>query len=452
MSSSAARLTRGPVRGHLVSLTVPMIWGILAMMAFNVTDTWFVARLGAPQLAAMSFTFPVVMLLVSLGIGLMAGTSSVLARAIGGDAPGRAQRLTSDALLLGLLISVLVSAAGLLTLEPLFRLLGAEPDLLPLVRDYMTTWYAGFVFFLVPMVGMGAIRATGDSRLQSRMMIGAAALNLVLDPLLIYGLLGFPRLELQGAALATVLARASTLVVGYWAIRVRTRLLTFVPPTGAELRDSWRSVLHVGLPAAGTNVIIPLANGVAVALIARFGAEAVAGFGVATRIEALTLVVFFAMSAIIGPFVGQNLGAGRVERIAEAMRISALFCLGLGLLIAALLWLGAAPLTRLFNEDAEVVAVSRGYLHIVPLSYGCAGIVMVVNASFNGMGRPLPAVAISLARMGLLYLPAAWAGARLFGVHGVFAAYCLANLLSGAGAFLWSRRACLRELAARAPA
>ncbi|KAA3629931.1 MAG: MATE family efflux transporter, partial [Proteobacteria bacterium] len=304
-----ASLTEGDVRSHLVRLTVPMIWGILAMMSLNVVDTWFVAQLGKDELAAMSFTFPVVMVLVSLGIGLMAGTSSVIARVVGrGDWP-RVQRLTTDALLLAALCAVILSVVGLLLLEPIFRLLGAGDDLMPLIRDYMTVWFAGYVVFLVPMAGVGAIRAVGEARLQSYIMLVASLVNLVLDPLLIFGLLGFPALGMTGAALATVLARASSLALGFYVLHHKKEMMALSLPTRVELIDSWRAVGHVGLPAAGTNVIIPLATGALVAMVSKFGPEAVAGYGAASRLEALALVVFFARSSIIGPFVGQNLGA-----------------------------------------------------------------------------------------------------------------------------------------------
>ncbi len=442
MSSAHARLTEGSVPRHLVDLTVPMIWGILAMMAFNVTDTWFVAQLGAPELAAMSFTFPVVMVLISLGIGLMAGTSSVLARAIGEGDQQRVRRLTTDAVALSVLLSIALTVVGLMTMEPLFRLLGASDDLLHLVDDYMAIWYAGFLFFLVPMVGMGAIRATGDSRLQSRLLIGAAILNLILDPLLIFGWLGFPRLELQGAAIATVAARAMTFLVGFYALQFKMNMLTYEVPHLSTMWESWKSVLHVGLPAAGTNIIIPVSTGVIIALIAGFGSDAVAGFGVATRIEGVALVIFYAMSAIIGPFVGQNLGAGKGERIRAAMRLSALFCLVWGALLAVVLSLGAEALTRLFNDDPEVVAVGASYLWIVPISYGTAGIIMVVNAAFNGLGRPLPGVAISVTRMFILYVPLAYVGARVFGVWGIFVAASVSNVIVGVAAYLWNRQVC----------
>ncbi|MDX1529511.1 MAG: MATE family efflux transporter, partial [Gammaproteobacteria bacterium] len=378
--------------------------------------------------------------IVSLGIGLMAGTSSVIARAIGRGDQARVRRLTTDALAFSVLISLALSVIGILSLNPLFRLLGASEELLPLISDYMIVWYAGMVAVIPPMAGMGAIRATGDSRFQSRLLIVASVVNLILDPLLIFGLLGFPRLELQGAAIATIAARATTIAAGYWAIRYKHGMLSFDLPKLSEVMNSWSSLLHVGLPAAGTNVIIPASTAVVVAIISAFGHEAVAGFGAASRIEALSLVVFFAMSAVIGPFVGQNLGAGKTERIAEANRRCALFCLLFGLSVAAVLAISAKPLMALFSDDARVREVGSAYLWIVPISYGAAGIVMVVNAAFNGLGRPFPAVAVSTLRMVVLYLPLAWLGAKFFNVHGIFAAAAIANIVAGSVAFAWLRR------------
>jgi putative MATE family efflux protein len=446
MTAPPGRLTEGPVGRHLVTMTLPMIWGILAIMTFNLADTFFVGQLGVRELAAMSFTFPVVMLLTSLTIGLGAGTSSVVARAIGEGDRRRVRRLTTDSLILSFLVVAVVSTAGIATIDPLFRLLGAGDELLPLIADYMRIWYIGIAFLVVPMVGMSAIRATGDAKLPSLVMIGAALANILLDPLLIFGLFGLPRLELEGAALASVIARAMTLVIAIYVLHGRLRMLSFARPRARVLLASWRRLLHVGLPAAGTNMIIPLANGVVVAMIAGFGPDAVAGFGVATRIEAMTLVVFYAMSSIIGPFVGQNLGAGQLPRIHAAMRLSVIFCLMFGAVIAVLLGFTGEGLSRLFNAEPTVVAAAGAYLLIVPASYGAAGVVMIANAAFNGIGQPLPAVVVSLARMALLYLPAAYLGAQFIGLEGIFAAACFANLAAGLLAYTWNRRRCRAPL------
>jgi putative MATE family efflux protein len=441
MTSSHARLVDGPVAGHLVSMTVPMVWAVLAIMLFYATDTWFVAQLGAQPLAAMSFTFPVVMVMTSLGIGMMAGTSSVLARVVGeGDMP-QVRRLATDALTLTLLISIVLSVTGILILDPLFTLMGASGEVLPMIRDYMLIWFAGYALVLVPMVVIGAVRATGDTRLQARLMMASAAINLILDPLLIFGWLGFPRLELQGAAIASIIARLVTLMAGAWVIH-RMHLLCSPLTSIPMLWSSWKRILHIGMPAAGTNIIIPISAGIIIALLAGFGDRTVAGFGAATRIEGLTLVVFFAMSATIGPFVGQNLGARKPERIAEALRKSAIFCLTFGILMAVALGLLATQLSSLFSDDAEVMQVTTMYLRIVPWSYGAAGVIMVVNAAFNGVGKPLPAVVISVTRTLILYVPLAYGASHLFGVPGIFAAACFSDLLSGIIAYAWFRRSC----------
>lgn len=444
MAAARATLTEGPVRRHLVALTVPMIWGIAAVMSLNVVDTWFVAQLGERELAAMSFTFPVTFTLVSLGIGLMAGTASVISRVLGQGDIARVRRLTTDAAVLGTVLAAALSILGLLTIDEVFRALGADDDILPLVRDYMVTWYAGFFFFLVPMVGLGAVRATGDSRLQSRIMIASAVANLILDPLLIFGLAGLPRLELQGAALATVLARALSFAAGYWALHFRKQLLAYSVPPLSEFLSSCRQVLHVGLPAAGTNMIIPLTNGVIVALLAQYGANVVAGFGAATRIELIVLVPYFAMSSMIGPFVGQNLGAGQYARIDRALALSGRFCVVSGILIAIVLAPASPLLMRQFADHPEVIDTGVRYLWIVPVSFGMAGMVMVVNAAFNGLGRPLPGMAVSVTRMVVLYLPLAWLLSTWWGVAGIFAGAAIANIAGGAVAWLWFRRVCRR--------
>lgn len=447
-----AKLTHGPVSQRLRELTVPTIWGVFAMMTFNVVDTWFVGQLGTSELAAMSFTFPVVMTLVSVSIGLSAGTSSVLARAAGQGDHEQMQRLATDAMLLTVLITLALSVLGYMTIDALFSLLGAPEELLPLVREYMVPWYVGLVLMLLPMVTMGSLRAMGEANTAGRLLIASAVLNLLIDPILIFGLVGFPRLELAGAAYATLIARGVVAVAALWVMHDRLNLITTARMSLERAWRSWRGILHVGLPAAGTNVIIPVANGVIVALVATYGPEAIAGLGIATRIEMFSLVIFFAMSGIIGPFVGQNLGAERRDRILAGLKHCYIFCMALGAVVAVVVGLAALPVTSLFSDSSEAVEVATLYLWIVPISYGAAGIVMLVNAAFNGLGKPLPATTISVTRMVIVYIPLAFAGRELFGIPGIFAAYAASNLLVGAGAAYWGWVTCSgapqRDLAA----
>ena len=227
--------------------------------------------------------------------------------------------------------------------------------------------------------------------------------------------------------------------MGFYVLHRKKGMMATTLPNRDQMLDSCRAILHVGAPAAGTNVIIPLATGVLVAMVAGFGPEAVAGYGAAARVESLALVVFFAMSSVIGPFVGQNLGAAQYGRIREALVESVRLCLLVGTTLGLVTMAASTPLMRLFSDDPAVIDNGRLYLLVVALSFGPAGMVMVINAAFNGIGRPAPAVAISTARMFAIMVPVAWLGGRLFGVAGVYTGLAIANLLAAALAWYWYR-------------
>ncbi len=442
-----ATLTEGRVSTQLKSLALPLVWGLMATMSLNTIETFFIAQLGREPLAALSFTFPIIMVLTSLAIGLGAGTSSAVARAIGEGDSSKARRLATDAMSLTFIISASVCLLGWLTLEPLFLLLGAPSELIPLIRSYMSIWYFSAPCLMVPMVCLSALRAMGMSQVQGYLMGGAALVNVLLDPVLIFGLLGAPALGLQGAALATLITRALMLVLALYILHARLHMVInpFIP--WQKLKASWLAIVEVGLPAMAANVIIPFASAIVVAMVAAYGTDAVAALGIATRIEPLALIVFYALSGVVGPFFGQNLGAGKVERLQAALRVLTQFCLGFGLFLAVVLWLLGAEIAQLFGGHDEVVAIAALYLWIVPISYGAYGLIMSVNAAFNGMGNPWPAMMISAGRVLYVYLPLAWIGQQLWGMKGIFIATAIANVGLGIWAWLWLKRHIYQSIA-----
>jgi putative MATE family efflux protein len=406
-SAKKAVLIDGPVGSTLIRLTVPMILGMVGMVAFNLVDTFFVGRLGTDELAALSFTFPVIIVINSLALGLGTGASAVISRAIGEGDHERVRRLTTDSLVLSVLVVMCFVVLGLVTIGPVFRMLGATSRTLPLIRQYMRIWYLGVGFVVIPMVGNNAIRATGDTKTPSVIMLVAVAVNATLDPLLIFGLGPFPRLEIAGAALATVFARATTFTVALWVLGHRDRMLTRVIPKISQVIDSWKRILFIGIPTAATRIILPVAMGVVTRLVASYGAEAVAGFGVATRIEFFALTVVRALSAVLMPFIGQNWGAGKQDRVARGVSVSNKFSLVWGALMFAVLALWAPPIARIFNADTAVVSTTSLYLRIVPIGYGVYGIVILAAAVLNVLHKPLHAAGLSIAPMFVLYIPLA---------------------------------------------
>lgn len=439
MESRTARLTDGPVGRHLVNMAVPTLVGITTIMAQSFIDAWFLGQVGDRALAGFSFGFPILMIVTSVAIGLGAGTSSVVARAIGSGDHDRARRLSTDSMILSFLITGAVAIVGLVTIEPLFRLLGAPDDMIPMIKSFMTILYSAVPFIVLGMVASSVMRATGEARLPGKLMILTAVVNVILDPIFIFGLGPVPAMGLDGAAIAGFIARGSFFLASMYYLRYRMDLVGFDIPDPVEMRKSWRDIMHVGLPAAGTNAVVPLGLAFVTAMIASFGPEAVAGFGVASRVESMVLVPYYALSAIIGPFVGQNLSAGKPDRIQASLRLCAVFNLLSGLAVAAVLGLLSGILPGLFSDNPAVTDVTRMFLWIAPVSYGAYGIVMVVNAAFNGLGKPLPGVVISVTRILVLYVPLAFVGKVFFGIVGIFVAYAVANVLSGAMGYLWAR-------------
>ena len=439
MESQPAKLTQGPVGRHLIDMTVPVLFGITTLMAQSFIDTYFLGMVGVRALAAYSFGFPILMIVTSVAIGLGAGTSSVVARAIGAGDHRRAKRLATDSLLLSFLITAVLSFIGILTINPLFRLLGAPEDMIPMISTFMTILYCGVPFLVIGMVGTSSMRATGDTVLPSKLMVAGAILNVALDPIFIFGLGPVPGLGLNGAAIAALLARGLMFAGTIYFLAHRLDMISFKKPQPGEMRRSWRDILHVGLPAAGTNAIIPVGMALVTAMIARYGPEAVAGFGVASRVESMVLVIYYAMSSTIGPFVGQNLAAGKENRIQLALRLCARFCILSGLVIAVVLALLSNLIPALFSDNDAVTSVTRLFLWIAPISYGAYGIVMVVNAAFNGLGTPMPGVMISATRIVVLYVPLAFLGKAMFGIAGIFGAYAVANFLSGLLGYYWAK-------------
>lgn len=445
MERKSAKLTEGSVGRHLLAMALPVLLGITTMMGQSFIDAYFLGMVGDRALAAFAFSFPILMIVTSVAIGLGAGTSSVVARAIGTGDERRARRLATDSLILSFLITAVICLVGVVTINPLFRLLGAPAEMIPLIRGFMLILYSGVPFVVVGMVGMASMRATGDTRLPSTLMILGAILNVALDPIFIFGLGPVPAMGLNGAAVAALLARGAIFVGAIYLLRGRLDMISFNKPDPAELRQSWRDILHVGIPAAGTNAIVPIATAIITAMIAAYGPAAVAGFGVASRIESLVLVMFYALSAVIGPFVGQNLSVGNKDRILEALRLSMLFCVVAGLSVAAILALASGFLPTIFSDSQDVVRVGTLFLLIAPIGYAGYGLVMAINASFNGMGKPMPGVVVSMMRTILLYVPLALVGRHFFDITGIFVAYAAANIITGIVAYAWVKKT-VREL------
>jgi putative MATE family efflux protein len=447
-----ARLVQGPVSSSIYSLMLPMMMGMVALISYNVADTFFVGQLGTLELAAMSFTFPVNFIVGALSMGLGVGTSAVISRLFGSGDREQIQRITGHAILLGITAGALVLLLGLLTIDPLFRLLGADDSTLPLIRRYMSIYYFGGIFLVVPMVANSVLRASGDAKRPALMMTMAALFNVVLDPLFIFGLYGFPRLELEGAAIATVTANICTMIASLFLVVWREQLVDLRRPQLKLIGDSWRRILHVGLPSTTSSLVAPMTTAFITWQVAKFGPAAVAGFGLASRFEGLSLLVLMSLSAAMTPFVGQNFGARELGRVKAGMDFAFRFSLVYGISVATVLYLAAPYVAALFTEDPEARAVAILHMRIVPLGYLALGVAMAVNGALNAMGRPVAAMLVSMSRTILVYAPLAFILSQFYGITGIFIAAATASFVAGTVGWLWFRLAWRATLASESAA
>jgi putative MATE family efflux protein len=321
----------------------------------------------------------------------------------------------------------------------LFRVMGADDVILPMVTAYMNVWFIGLPLFALPMVAMSMLRALGNARVPGTLMSAGAAMQVVLAPVLIFGLPGIHEgIGYTGSAWAFVTSRFLTLIATAYVLTRRG----MITPLGAwpTVFKSWREVLRIGVPSIMTNLVGPVSMGVVFGLLAKYGHAVVAGFGVAVRIESLAVMILMALSSSISPMVGQNWGAGNHARIDAALRFGYRFSFAWGAFIFVILATFGRGIVGLINSDPAVVEATYHYLLIVPLTYSTMGVSMVSGSCFVALGKPLPSLLLTITRMVLIYVPLALLGDRLFGYQGIFGAAAVANVLVAGASYVWVMR------------
>ena len=458
-------LLNNPVGSSLFKLSYPMLYGVFAMTAFNFVDTYFVSMLGTKPLAAMGFTFPIVMFVGALAFGLGIGTSSLVSRTIGSGGAGRdVARIVTDSIILSIIIVIIVAVFGILMMRQTFVFLGVEKDIFPLVEQFMNIWYLGVVFFIVPMIGNNAMRGAGDTVIPSLIMVIGTVGNVILDPIMIFGLFGFPKMGISGAALATVISRALVFVVTFYYLHTRHGMIAFNKPKFKlfslrifilfkkhkiistyllKIRRvffNWLKILYVGIPAALTTLCIPFAIAVVTKVSADFGHDAVAAVGAGRRIQSVGFMVFMALAASIVPFVGQNWGAKKIDRIKKGFNICVKFSILYGFAVFILMLLFSKNIGYIFTKEHNIATYIGNYLCFITLTMGLQGICVLSCRMLTAMNKPIQSAILNIFRFFFLYIPMVYAGAEFFGVTGIFIGMCAANGLTGIIAICYIKR------------
>lgn len=425
----------------LFKMTWPMLFGVLALMSFQLADSAFIGQLGVAPLAVAGFTVPVYLFISGTQVGLGIATTAVISRTLGSGDRLRAGQLGGLVMWTGALMILALCLLIWLLRKPIVTAMGADASLLPLVDRYWAPWLLSTWLGAVLYFGYSLCRAHSNTKLPGLTMVGISLLNIALDPLYIFTF-GW---GIAGAAWASCTAFAVGCLIIF--PRLLQRRWLRLNLSSLALRPALKQLGGIMAPAMLSQLMPPLAALLATSLVAGFGTAAVAAWGLGTRLEFFSIVVVLALTMSLPPMVGHFLGAGKIEHIRHLVRIAVRFVIAWQLSVALFWLLVSEPLTQLLTRDPTVRSILQDYLILVPFSYSALGVCMLMVSVSNAMNQPLRGLLISVCRLFLCYLPLLGLGAWLADLTGLFSGALLGNLAAGILAWLLYRQGMKQLLA-----
>ncbi len=403
-----ADYTKIPIRRAVFLLAVPMVLELVLESTFAVVDIYFVAKLGSSAVATVGLTETLLFLLYAVGMGLAMAVTAVVARRVGEGEHEKAAVSAVQAIWIALMVSLPFAVAGIVFAQDLLRLMGADAWTLEHGYPYMQ-WALGSNAVILLLFTINAIfRGAGDAAAAMRVLWFANGLNIVLDPILIFGLGPAPELGVTGAAVATATGRGAGVLLQLWILFRRGKHLRVLPSqVGWHAAILW-NIVRTSLGGIGQMIVATTAWIFLMRILANIGSEAVAGATIAIRIMMLTMMPAWGMSNAAATLVGQNLGAKQPQRAESSVwRIGGYNMVYL-LAIAVVFFLLSAELMRLFTDDAAVVAIGAEWLRILSYSLFVYGWWMVSMQAFNGAGDTMTPTWINLVFFWLIQIPLSW--------------------------------------------
>ena len=438
-SSGVQDLTTGSIPKHLVRFAVPMLIGNMLQALYNTVDAIWVGRfLGPEALAAVSVSFPIIFVLVTLLMGVTMATTVMVAQYAGAKRTDMVEKTVNNSMLLLIGGGFAASLLGILFRKPLLQMIQTPPEILDEAAGYMMVFMGGLVFMFGSHVFGAILRGLGDSRTPLLFLTYATITNIILDPILIFGLGPIPRMGIQGAALATVLAQAFATALAIRHLNRRNHLVSFDPKRFRFDLELSKTVLRIGLPAGVQQVAVSLGSLVLVSIVNRFGHIMTAAYGAGIRLDGFALMPIMSLGMAVSAMVGQNLGAGRHERVKEIVRWGMMMSGGLALLFTVFMVTLPGVFMSIFTTDPEVLEAGVGFLRIVSLSFVGIAVLFTFSGVLRGAGDTVPTMIISTAALWLLRIPlAAYLSSTPWGPRGIWLAMAISPFFGGALSFIY---------------
>jgi len=420
-------LTQGPIISKMLIFSVPMILGNLVFQFYNLADSLIVSNAyGTNALAAVSASFPIMMLFNAMFMGLATGAGIIISQFYGAKDQPNLQKAVDTSFTLCLIVGAIITAIGLTLSTPLLRLLQTPSEIIQDSSTYLRIIYAGFLFNMVYNMGAGILRGMGDSKWPLIFLCISAGLNIVLDIAFVVGL----RMGVAGAALATILCQLISAILtlmrmvkgGY---PVKVRLHKF-------LMDKFhvQSIVRLGLPTALQNVAVSLGAVVIQSFSNSFGADFIAGNAIVMKVDGFAVLPMMGYSMALSTFVGQNIGAGQVERARKGIHYSMWIIIGFGLVLGVILWFFAKYLMLAFGAEPHVLELGINGIRILAFFYLFMGLNQSFSGALRGAGAAVMPMVSSLVGAFIRIPIAYFMAVRPQWQYGLFWSMVISNIIS----------------------
>jgi putative MATE family efflux protein len=403
-------------------LAIPMILELIMESTFAVVDIYFVGTLGASAVATVGLTETYLFLLYSIGIGLSMAVTAVVARRIGEKEKEKAAIAAVQAIILAVIVSTPFALAGIFFAKDLLTLMGADAWTLAHGYGYMQWMLGGNTVIMLLFIINAIFRGAGDAATAMRVLWIANGLNIILDPLLIYGWGPFPQLGIEGAAIATNIGRGIGVIIQMWILFHGGKHIKVLREQVRIHRQTMVNILRTSLGGIGQMIVAMTSWIFIMRILAEFGSQAVAGATIALRIMMFTMMPAWGMSNAVATLVGQNLGAKQPERAERSVWVTGFWNMAFLISISSIYFFYSDSLVGLFTNDAGVVAIGAKWLTIVSYSYFVYAWWMVATQAFNGSGDTATPTKINLVFFWFIQIPLSYFMAKVLGMGytGVF--------------------------------
>lgn len=426
----------------ILLLSIPAVLEMIMESIFVVADIFFVSKLGADAVATVGLTESLVTIVYAISLGLATATTSMVSRRIGEKDPGKASETAIQAILTGIIVSIIIGIPGSIYSGKLLEIMGASDAIRTQLTGYTRIMLGGNVVIMLLFIINAVFRSAGDAAIAMRVLWVGNIINIILDPCLIFGLGPFPELGVTGAAIATTTGRGIAVLYQFWLLFFgKKRIQLSIKHLRINIKIITK-LIRLSLGSTGQNLIGTISWIALVRIISIFGSEIVAGYTIAIRIVSFVLLPSWGISNAASTLVGQNLGAKKPDRAEKAVMVTGYINMILLGIVGIILVLIPGYFISLFIDDPPVLTSGTECLRIISIGFIAYGFGMVLVNSFNGAGDTTTPLKINIFAFWLIEIPLAWILAIKFGMNeqGVFTAIVIAESIMTLTAWLVFRR------------